>query len=109
MIQRIQTVYLLLVVILGTLLCFFSPVQFLPADATEYVWLATFAKWPLACVARHFCQVAVGCHLCGYSAHRFGRYLSLQTPPATSANQCGECRAVRGLLCPPRTLYFLCS
>lgn len=51
MIQRIQTVYLLLVVILGTLLCFFSPVQFLPADATEYVWLATFAKWPLAVIS----------------------------------------------------------
>lgn len=51
MIQRIQTVYLLLVVILGTLLCFFSPVQFLPADATEYVWLATFDKWPLAVIS----------------------------------------------------------
>ncbi len=51
MIQRIQTVYLLLVVILGTLLCFFSPVQFLPAEATEYVWLATFAKWPLAVIS----------------------------------------------------------
>lgn len=51
MIQRIQTVYLLLVVILGTLLCFFSPVQFLPADATEYVWLATFSKWPLAVIS----------------------------------------------------------
>lgn len=28
MIQRIQTVYLLLVVVLGTLLCFFTPVEF---------------------------------------------------------------------------------
>ncbi len=48
MIQRIQTLYLLLVVILGTLLCFFSPVQFLTPEATEYVDLQAFDKWPLA-------------------------------------------------------------
>lgn len=48
MIQRIQTLYLLLVVILGTLLCFFSPVQFLLPDGTEYIALHAFDKWPLA-------------------------------------------------------------
>ena len=48
MIQRIQTLYLLLVVILGTLLCFFSPVQFLTPEATEYISLQAFDKWPLA-------------------------------------------------------------
>ena len=48
MIQRIQTLYLLLVVILGTLLCFFSPVQFLMPDGTEYIHLMAFDKWPLA-------------------------------------------------------------
>lgn len=48
MIQRIQTLYLLLVVILGTLLCFFSPVQFLMPEATDYVDLHAFDKWPLA-------------------------------------------------------------
>ena len=48
MIQRIQTLYLLLVVILGTLLCFFSPVQFLMPEATDYVALQAFDKWPLA-------------------------------------------------------------
>jgi len=39
MIQRIQTLYLLLVVILGTLLCFFSPVQFLLPDGVDYIRL----------------------------------------------------------------------
>ena len=48
MIQRIQTLYLLLVVILGTLLCFFSPVQFLMPAATEYAQLNVLDKWPLA-------------------------------------------------------------
>ena len=48
MIQRIQTLYLLLVVIFGTLLCFFSPVQFLAPEATEYISLQAFDKWPLA-------------------------------------------------------------
>ena len=48
MIQRIQTLYLLLVVVLGTLLCVFSPVQFLLSDATEYVSLHAMDKWPLA-------------------------------------------------------------
>ena len=48
MIQRIQTLYLLLVVILGTLLCFFQPVEFLLPEATDYVSLHAFDKWPLA-------------------------------------------------------------
>ena len=48
MIQRIQTLYLLLVVILGTLLCFFPPVEFLLPEATDYVALHAFDKWPLA-------------------------------------------------------------
>lgn len=48
MIQRIQTIYLLLVVMLGTLLCFFSPVQFLMPEGTEYVALQAFDKWPMA-------------------------------------------------------------
>lgn len=50
MIQRIQTIYLLLVVILGTLLCFFSPVQFLMPEGTEYIMLMTFDKWALATI-----------------------------------------------------------
>lgn len=50
MIQRIQTLYLLLVVLLGTLLCFFSPVQFLLPDGTEYISLFAFDKWPLAVI-----------------------------------------------------------
>lgn len=48
MIQRIQTLYLLLVVILGTLLCFFPPVEFLMPEAIEYIPLTAFDKWPLA-------------------------------------------------------------
>ncbi len=48
MIQRIQTLYLLLVVILGTLLCFFSPVQFLMPEGIDYVNLQAFDTWPLA-------------------------------------------------------------
>ena len=48
MIQRIQTLYLLLVVVLGTLLCVFSPVQFLLPEATEYVSLHAMDKWPMA-------------------------------------------------------------
>ena len=48
MIQRIQTLYLLLVVILGTLLCIFSPVEFLLPEATDYVSLHALDKWPLA-------------------------------------------------------------
>ena len=48
MIQRIQTLYLLLVVILGTLLCFFPPVEFLLPNATEYIPLTALDKWPLA-------------------------------------------------------------
>ena len=37
MIQRIQTLYLTLVVILGTLLCFFSPVSFLSPEDAENI------------------------------------------------------------------------
>ena len=48
MIQRVQTLYLLLVGILGTLLCFFSPVEFLMPEGTEYISLRVFNKWPLA-------------------------------------------------------------
>ena len=48
MIQRIQTLYLFLVVILGTLLCLFSPVQFLLPVATEYVSFHVMDKWPMA-------------------------------------------------------------
>lgn len=48
MIQRIQTIYLFLIVVLGALLCFFSPVQFLTPTGTEYIALTTFSKWPLA-------------------------------------------------------------
>ena len=51
MIQRIQTLYLLLVVILGTLLCFFSPVQFLMPEGTAYVSLQTFDTWQLTIIA----------------------------------------------------------
>lgn len=50
MIQRIQTLYLLLVAILGTLLCFFPPVQFLMPDGVEYIPLLAFDKWPLAVI-----------------------------------------------------------
>jgi hypothetical protein len=50
MIQRIQTIYLLLVVILGTLLCFFSPVQFLMPEGTEYISLVALDKWALATI-----------------------------------------------------------
>ena len=51
MIQRVQTLYLLAVVILGILLCWFAPVQFLPAEGVEYVLLMPFAKWPLAVIS----------------------------------------------------------
>ena len=51
MIQRIQTLYLLLVVILGTLLCCFAPVQFLMSEGTEYIALMTFDKWALATIS----------------------------------------------------------
>lgn len=48
MIQRIQTLYLLLVVVLGTLLCVFSPIQFLLPEGIEYVSLHAMDKWPMA-------------------------------------------------------------
>ena len=48
MIQRVQTLYLLLVVVLGTLLCLFSPMQFLLPEGTEYVSLNVLDKWPMA-------------------------------------------------------------
>lgn len=51
MIQRIQSLYLLLVVILGTLLCFYSPVQFLMPDGMEYLSLRASDKWPMAVIS----------------------------------------------------------
>ena len=51
MIQRIQSIYLLLVAVLGTLLCFFAPVQFLTPTGTEYILLIAFQKWPLAIIS----------------------------------------------------------
>lgn len=51
MIQRIQTIYLLVIVILGILLCCFPPVQFLPMNGTEYITLNTFHKYPLAIIS----------------------------------------------------------
>ena len=51
MIQRVQTLYLLAVVILGILLCCFAPVQFLPVEGVECVLLMPFAKWPLAVIS----------------------------------------------------------
>lgn len=51
MIQRIQTIYLLLVVVLGTLLCFVAPVQFLMPSGTEFIPLTAFQKWPLAVIS----------------------------------------------------------
>lgn len=50
MIQRIQTLYLLLVVVLGTLLCFFSPIQFLMPEGTVYFSLQAFDKWPMVVI-----------------------------------------------------------
>lgn len=50
MIQRIQTLYLFLVVVLGTLLCFFSPVQFLMPEGTDYIALMPFDKWAIATI-----------------------------------------------------------
>lgn len=51
MIQRIQTIYLFLVVVLGTLLCFFSPIQFLMPDGVEYITLSVWEKWPMAVIS----------------------------------------------------------
>jgi hypothetical protein len=47
MIQRIQTLYLLMVVVLGTLLCCFSPMQFVLSNGTV-ASLQVLEKWPLA-------------------------------------------------------------
>lgn len=49
MIQRIQTIYLLLVVMLGTLLCFLAPIDYIYPDLTK-ASLATFDHWPLAVI-----------------------------------------------------------
>ena len=49
MIQRIQTLYLLAVVVLGTLLCFFAPVGYVYEDLTTGM-LQTFSQWPLAVI-----------------------------------------------------------
>lgn len=51
MIQRVQTIYLLLVVILGVLQSCFAPVQFLPAEGVEYLSLLPYSKWPLAVIS----------------------------------------------------------
>ena len=52
MIQRIQTLYLLLVTILGILLCIFPPVQFLPIDLDGGLHdLNAFDKIPLAIIS----------------------------------------------------------
>lgn len=51
MIQRIQTIYLLLVVILGTFLCFVAPVEFLLPNGIEYITLMPFTKWPIAVIS----------------------------------------------------------
>lgn len=51
MIQRVQTLYLLAVVVLGVLLCCFPPVQFLPTEGVDYVSLMPFSKWPLAVIS----------------------------------------------------------
>ena len=51
MIQRVQTIYLLLVVILGVLQCCFAPVQFLLAEGVEYLSLLPYSKWPLAVIS----------------------------------------------------------
>jgi hypothetical protein len=48
MIQRIQTVYLFLVVVLGTLLCFFPSMQFQIDAVDTFVNLSVFDKWPIA-------------------------------------------------------------
>jgi hypothetical protein len=48
MIQRIQTVYLFLVVVLGTLLCFFPSMQFQIDAVDTLVNLSVFDKWPIA-------------------------------------------------------------
>lgn len=59
MIQRIQTVYLLAVVVLGVLLCCFAPVQFLPAEGVEYIALMPFGKWGLAVISAAIPVVAL--------------------------------------------------
>lgn len=51
MIQRVQTLYLLAVVVLGVLLCCFPPVQFLPVEGVDYLSLMPFSKWPLAVIS----------------------------------------------------------
>lgn len=47
MIQRIQTLYLFLIVVLGALLCFYSPMQFLLPEGSAYINLMACDKWPL--------------------------------------------------------------
>ena len=49
MLQRIQTLYLLAVVVLGVLLCFYPPVQYVYPDLTT-AELTIFSKWPLAVI-----------------------------------------------------------
>ena len=50
MIQRIQTLYLFLAVVLGTLLCFFAPISYVYPDLTTGE-LSTFSKIPLAIIS----------------------------------------------------------
>lgn len=50
MIQRIQSLYLFLVVVLGALLCAFAPISYLQFGAAELIKLTTFTYWPLAVI-----------------------------------------------------------
>lgn len=58
MIQRIQTLYLFLVTVLGILLCFFAPINLLLPEATELTPLATFSTWSLAVITIAIAVVA---------------------------------------------------
>lgn len=59
MIQRIQTLYLFLVVLLGILLCFFAPISLLLPEATELTQLSTFSTWSLAVITIAIAVVAL--------------------------------------------------
>lgn len=50
MIQRIQTLYLFFVVVLGVLLCFFAPVTYVYPENLTIGELQVFSKWPLAVI-----------------------------------------------------------
>lgn len=52
MIQRIQTIYLFLVVTLGTLLCFNAPIEYLVSNTTTKMqMLASYSEWPLLIIS----------------------------------------------------------